>query len=130
MRRQARLSSARVFVLLSFCVVLLSPVDGLDDSSASLSNLYLDSSFGDTSLDATAPNSFAIASDFDPSTSDNSQDMFDPIHTGSSNDLPLQQPESDLLLSSNAACSFDSSSIDEDFGNADADLSLFEKRGA
>ena len=128
MRAITRFGSAVVFIVLSSCIVLLSRVDALDDSSELLPDLYLDSSFEDTSLSAAAPDALTIASDFNPSTSDGSLGMLDPYYTDSSDDLLLQQPESDLLLSSNAACSFDSSFLDENLDGAGADLELFGKR--
>lgn len=91
-------------------------------------DLYLDSSFDETSLNAAGSESFTIASDFNPSTSASSLDTLDPFYTDSSDDLILHQPESDLLLSSNAACSFDSSFLDETSGDTGVDLELFGKR--
>lgn len=130
MRGQTHFGSAVVFIVLSSCIVLLSGMYALDDSSEPLSNLYLDSSFDETSLNAGAPDPLTIASDLNPSTSDDSRGMLDPYYTDSSDDLLLQSPESDLLLSSNAACSFDSSFLDENLGGAGADLELFGKREA
>lgn len=124
MQHQTRLGSTVIFVVLSSCIVLLSHADVQADSSESLSNLYLDSSFEETPLGSATPDFLAIASDPDLFTS------LDPYYTDSSDDILLPQFEPDLLLSSNEACSIDSSSIDdESIADAGGDLDLFGKRG-